>query len=90
VNTLHILQKYALFVFYKNIIQSLPQPVFVADKLSDLNKKQLDALKVNWVELRSEDGYKKFGKVLQNLNIPHTPFSGDLSKRLAEIFALIF
>ncbi len=64
--------------------------VFVADKLSDLNKKQLDALKVNWVELRSEDGYKKFGKVLQNLNIPHTPFSDDLSKRLAEIFALIF
>jgi hypothetical protein len=46
--------------------------VFVADKLSDSNKRQLDKLKVLWVELRGEGGYLKFGSVLSELNIPHT------------------
>jgi hypothetical protein len=44
--------------------------VFVADKLSDLNKRQLDSLKVEWVELRNQDGYKRFEVVLKKLNIP--------------------
>lgn len=43
--------------------------VFVADKLSDMNKKQLNSLNVNWVELRSENGFQKFARVLDNLNI---------------------
>lgn len=64
--------------------------VFIADKLSDLNKTQLDSLKVNWVELRSEDGYQRFEKVLQNLDIPYTPFSGNIDEKLTEIFASIF
>ena len=36
---------------------------FVADKLSDTNKKQLDSLKVSWVELRNKDGYRRFNKI---------------------------
>jgi len=64
--------------------------VFIADKLSDLNKTQLDSLGVNWVELRSEEGYQRFEKVLQDLNIPYKKFSGDIDKKLTEIFALIF
>ncbi len=32
--------------------------VFVADKLSDLNKKEAERLNVRWVELRDENGYK--------------------------------
>lgn len=40
--------------------------VFVADKLSETNKKQLDSLKVEWVELRNKDGYRKFKKTLEN------------------------
>ena len=44
--------------------------VFVADKLSDLNKKQLESLDVCWVELRSENGFQKFGEVLDELGIP--------------------
>ncbi len=64
--------------------------VFIADKLSDLNKTQLDSLGVNWVELRSEEGYQRFEKVLQELNIPYKKFSGDIDKKLTEIFALIF
>jgi len=61
--------------------------VFVADKLSDLNKNQLDSLGVEWVELRKENGYKRFLTVLDNLNMPGTDFSGDIDDRLKEIFA---
>lgn len=64
--------------------------VFIADKLSDLNKTQLDRLKVNWVELRSENGYQRFEKALQNLSIPCNKFSSDIDNKLTEIFALIF
>ncbi|MFH1231260.1 MAG: CfrBI family restriction endonuclease, partial [Planctomycetota bacterium] len=64
--------------------------IFVADKLSDLNKKQLNSLKVEWVELRSKDGYKRFTKVLDKLDIPHTDFSGDIDSRLGKIFKEIF
>lgn len=64
--------------------------VFIADKLSDLNKTQLDSLKVNWIELRSENGYQRFEKALQNLGISYNKFSGDIDKKLTEIFAIIF
>jgi len=60
--------------------------VFVADKLSDLNKKQLKSRKVEWVELRSKDGYKRFNKVLKNLGIPYTDFNGNANNKLDEIF----
>lgn len=33
--------------------------VFVADKLSDLNKSQLTSLGLEWVELRDTNGYFK-------------------------------
>jgi hypothetical protein len=59
--------------------------VFVADKLSDLNKQQADKLNVKWVELRDENGYKKFGNVLKELKIPHTEFNGNLDKYLDKI-----
>jgi hypothetical protein len=60
--------------------------VFVADKLSDTNKKQLNSLKVEWVELRNKDGFKKFKKVLENLKIPHKDFNGSIDKNLEKIF----
>lgn len=61
--------------------------VFVADKMSDLNKQQADLLNVKRVELRDENGYKRFGKVLQELNIPHTEYIGDLDAHLDEILS---
>lgn len=64
--------------------------VFVADKLSDTNKKQLDSLGVEWVELRSENGYKRFVTVLKRLNIPYQDFSGDIETRLSQIFKEVF
>ncbi len=64
--------------------------VFVADKLSDLNKQQATELGVEWVELRSDGGYRRFYSVLQRLSIPCNDFVGDLNKRLDDIFDEIF
>ncbi len=60
--------------------------IFVADKLSDLNKTQLNSLGVGWVELRNENGYQRFGKVLADLEIPHKKFAEVSEMRLEEIF----
>lgn len=64
--------------------------VFIANKLSSTNKAQLNSLDVEWVELRTEEGYKKFEEVLSNLNIPHNVFKGDLNKKLKRIYKKIF
>lgn len=64
--------------------------VFIADTLSDLNKRQLEARGIAWVELRSPDGYRKFYSILQSLNVPCSPFDGDLDGRLSEIFTILF
>lgn len=59
--------------------------VFVADKLSDLNKREADRLNVKWVELRSDNGYKRFGTILSELGIPHSEFEGDLNNHIDTI-----
>jgi len=64
--------------------------VLVADKLSVLNKKQLDSLKVEWIELRNKDGFTRFGTALKNLGLPYKKFSGDLDKELENIYKDIF
>ncbi|MCY4160241.1 MAG: CfrBI family restriction endonuclease [Flavobacteriaceae bacterium] len=55
-----------------DVVIARDSKVFIADKLSDTNKKQLDELGIEWVELRSALGFKKFEAVLSNLNIPFT------------------
>ena len=69
-----------------DVIIARDSDVFVADKLSELNKNQLDSLNVKWVELRSVNGYKKFNNILQDLDIPHTSFTGNIDTKLEEIF----
>lgn len=64
--------------------------VFIADKLSVLNKKQLDSLGVEWVELRSKKGFNRFGTVLKKLGLPYKSFSGDLDEELDNIYKDIF
>lgn len=59
--------------------------VFVADKLSEKIKKQLDNRKVKWLELREPFGYRKFPLILRELNIPYSNFDGDLDVCLNEI-----
>ena len=63
--------------------------VFVADKLSDLNKRQAEILKINWVELRSDNGYKRFATILKILDIPHSDFQGDLDEKLDAILTVL-
>lgn len=60
--------------------------VFVADKLSDTNKKQLNSLNVEWVELRSDGGFERFDIVLENLKIPHSKLPQNIDKELDIIF----
>lgn len=64
--------------------------VFVADKLSDLNKQQADSYNVKWVELRQENGYKRFGEVLDELNIPNIKFNNNLDSHLDKILNELF
>ena len=64
--------------------------VFVADKLSDTNKKQLNSRKVEWVELRSDGGFKRFEMVLDHLKIPHGKLPENFDKKLESIFKEIF
>jgi len=64
--------------------------VFVADKLSETNKKQLDSLGVEWVELRSAGGFKRFETVLNHLKIPHGRLADDIDSKLKGIFKEIF
>jgi len=64
--------------------------VFVADKLSDLNKQQADKLNIKWVELRDENGYKRFAQILKELEIPFTEFNGNLDAHLDKILIELF
>jgi hypothetical protein len=59
--------------------------IFIADTLSQQNKNQAEELNVNWVALRDENGYRKFGEILKKLNIPHKEYDGNLEEDLPRI-----
>lgn len=61
----------------------------VANKLSDTNKQQMDSEGILWVELQTENGYKRFEEVLKTLSIPYEPFTGDLQNTLDKILPVI-
>lgn len=69
--------------------------VFVADKLSVTNKAQLNSLKVEWVELRNDEGFRRFSMVLSHQGIPHNTSITNLdtkylNSKLDNIFKEIF
>jgi CfrBI restriction endonuclease len=64
--------------------------VFVADKLSATNKRQLNSRKVDWIELRSENGFQKFAEILDELKIPHDEMLKVSETVLEKIFSEIF
>lgn len=64
--------------------------LFVADKMSDLNKSQADLLNTEWVELRSENGYLKFAEILTRFNIPFEALVTDVDEKLDSVFSEIF
>ena len=59
--------------------------VFVADTLSQQNKNQCDQLGINWIALRDNDGYKRFGLALKKLDIPHIEYNCDLNIDLPKV-----
>lgn len=61
----------------------------VANKLSDTNKQQMDSEGILWVELQTENGYKRFEEVLKTLSLPYEPFTGDLQGTLDKILPVI-
>jgi len=73
-----------------DVVIARDSEVFIADKLSDLNKKQLTKRRIEWVELRDRDGIKRFATVLKNLGIPFKDFVGDVDELLNKIFKEVF
>jgi hypothetical protein len=55
-----------------------------------MNKQQAEMLNVHWVELRSENGYKRFGQVLDALKIPYALVETDLDKKLDAVLSRLF
>ena len=64
--------------------------IFVADKLSQQNINQAEQLGIFWIELSQENGYKRFGVILEELGIPHTNYNGDLGVDLPKILEELF
>lgn len=64
--------------------------VFIADKLSEANKRQLNKEGIAWVELRDVNGFHKFREVLLKLEIPHDELSENYEEALDSIFSKIF
>jgi len=73
-----------------DVVIARDSKVFVADKLSDTNKKQLTSLSMEWVELRSEGGFRRFETVLNKLKISHNKLSNNFDKDLDKVFKEIF
>ncbi len=65
--------------------------VFIASDISDTAKTQLNDEQVEWVQLRENFGFTRFGTVLKNLNVPHKklPKNADLPKLIKQAVAQI-
>lgn len=73
-----------------DVIHARTTEIFVADKLSDLNKEQLDEANVQWVALNDQDGYKRFKTVLDHYNIPHSEDPDNVEEKLNNILEEMF
>jgi len=47
-------------------------------------------LGINWVEMRSENGYKRFKLALENIGISHNDLTENIDNKLEIIFKEIF
>jgi hypothetical protein len=73
-----------------DVIFARETDIFVADKLSIQNKSQAGQRNIYWVELHSNEGYKRFKNILEQLKIPHKDFNGDINSILDGILQNIF
>ena len=67
-------------------IRARGSKVFIADKLSEANKRQLNSWNVEWVQLRGNNGFQRFETVLTHLDIPHFDSPTDIDENLERIF----
>ena len=73
-----------------DVIHARSTEIFVADRLSDLNKEQFDEVGVQWVALNDEGVYKRFKDVLNYYNIPHSDDPIDVEEKLNGILDEMF
>ncbi len=64
--------------------------VFVADTLSQQNKKQCEQLGICWVACRDENGFRRFRDALEKFEIPFVDYQGNLDADLDIILDKIF
>lgn len=63
--------------------------VLVGDTISDTMKQEMENNNILWVELRTQEGYKRFEGVLNQLSIPCKPYRGHLQEDLENILTKI-
>ena len=63
--------------------------LLVGKKISEKMKNEMDDNNILWVELGTEDGYKRFEKVLNELSIPCKPYCRNLQEDLNEILPIL-
>lgn len=64
--------------------------IFVADKLSQQNKNQLNCANIFWIELSAPNGYRKFGEILAYLSIPCVKPPADIENLLKKARGEVF
>ena len=52
-------------------------------------KQEMENKNILWVELRTQEGYKRFEEVLNELSIPCKPYRGNLQEDLENILTKI-
>lgn len=73
-----------------DVIHARKTEIFIADRLSDLNKTQFDEVGVHWVALNDFDGYKRFKKILEFYNIPHSNHPTNIEEKVNLILDEMF
>ncbi len=70
-----------------DVIYAREADIFIADKLSETNKKQLNFENIHWVELRDDSRFDRFEKILKDCRIPYNKrhFNEELSYEIEEI-----
>jgi len=62
--------------------------IFIADKLSNKLKKQLESENIYYIELDTVGGYKYFSAILKKTEVPFKEYSGDLVKEIDDLISL--
>ena len=73
-----------------DVIHARKTEIFIADRLSDLNKEQFDEANVQWVALNDDEGYKKFEDILNFYKIPHSCSPNNVADKLDSILDAMF